>query len=42
VAEDVLKLADLLGERRLGEMKTVGGAAEVELFGDCDKIAKMT
>lgn len=29
VAEDLFEFADLLGERRLGEMETVGGAAEV-------------
>ncbi len=41
VAEDLFELADLLGEWRLGEMKTVGGAAEVELFGYCDKVAEV-
>jgi hypothetical protein len=41
VAEDLFELADLLGEWRLGEMEANGGATEVELFGDCDKVTEM-
>jgi hypothetical protein len=41
VAEDVFELANLLREWRLGDMKTVGGAAEVQLLGYGDKVAEM-
>jgi hypothetical protein len=34
VAEELLELADLLGEGWLGEVEALGGATEVELFGD--------
>jgi hypothetical protein len=39
MAENLFELADLLRERRLGEMEAKGGAAEVELFGDGDEVA---
>jgi hypothetical protein len=39
VSEDLFELADLLGERWLGEMKALGGAAEVELFCYGDEVA---
>jgi hypothetical protein len=41
MAEDLFELADLLRERRLGQMETVGGAAEVELFGDRNEVTEM-
>ena len=42
IAEDLFKLADLLGERRLRKMQAQGGAAEVELFGDGNEVAEVT
>jgi hypothetical protein len=41
VAKDLFELADLLGERRLGEVETLGGTAEVQLFGDGDEVAEV-
>jgi hypothetical protein len=41
VAEDVFELANLLGERRLGDVKAVGGTAEVELLGYGDEVAEV-
>jgi hypothetical protein len=41
VADDVFELADLLGERRLGEVESLGGASEVEFFGDGDEVSEM-
>jgi hypothetical protein len=41
VADDVFELTDLLRERWLGEVKTLGGSAEVQLFGDGYKVAEM-
>jgi hypothetical protein len=41
VAEDILELADLLGEGWLGEVEALGGATEVELFGDGYEVAQV-
>lgn len=41
VTEDVFQLADLLREGRLGEVKSQGRAAEVELFSDGDEVAQV-
>ena len=41
VAEDGFEFADLLGERRLREMETQGGAAEVEFFRYGDEVAEV-
>lgn len=41
VAEKLFEATDLLRERRLGEVETLGGAAEVELFGYGDEVAEV-
>jgi len=41
MADNLLKLADLLRERRLREMKAQSGAAEMELLGDSDEVAQV-
>ena len=41
VAEDLFELADLLGERGLGEVEAEGGSAEVQFLGDGDEVAEM-
>ena len=41
VAEDLFEFADLLGERRLREVETFGGATEVKLLGDGDEVAEV-
>jgi hypothetical protein len=41
VAKNLLELSNLLGERRLGEMKALRCATEVQLLGDGDKVAEM-
>ncbi len=41
VAEDLLELANLLGEGRLGEVQALGCAAEVQLLGDGDEVAQV-
>jgi hypothetical protein len=40
-AEVALELPDLLGERRLGNVQALGGASEVELFGDGHEVAQI-
>ena len=40
-AELIFQLADLLGERWLGHMQALGGAAEVPLLGDCDEVVQL-
>ncbi|MDX6490192.1 MAG: hypothetical protein QOD43_437, partial [Gaiellaceae bacterium] len=39
--ELVLELPDRLGKRRLGDVKPLGGSAEVQLLADGDEVAKM-
>jgi hypothetical protein len=39
-AEGALELADLVAQRRLGDVEARGGPAEVELFSDGYEIAK--
>jgi hypothetical protein len=41
-AELGLKAADLLRQRRLGDVKALGGAAEVPLLGDRDEVAEVS
>src|SRR4051794_31478973 len=40
-AELLLELADLLADRRLGDVEPLRGAAEVQLFGDGDEVPEM-
>ena len=40
-AELALELADLLRQRRLGDVQPIGGPAEVQLLGDGPEVAKM-
>jgi hypothetical protein len=37
-----LQRADLLAQRRLGDVQALGGAREVQLLGDGDEIAQVT
>ena len=39
--ELVLERADLLAQRRLGDVQALGGAAEVQLLRDRDEVAKL-
>ena len=41
-SEFILELADLLAQGRLRDMQALGGAAEVEFFGDRDEIAQVS
>jgi hypothetical protein len=41
-AQLVLQLADLLAQRRLGDMQAQGGAAEIQLLGHRQEVAEMT
>ena len=41
-AEGALELADLVAQRRLGDIEARGGTAEVELLSDGQEVAKQT
>jgi hypothetical protein len=41
-AELGLELADLLGQRRLGHVQPLRGAAEVTLLGDSDEVPEVS
>jgi hypothetical protein len=40
-AQARLERLDLLGERRRGDVQTVGGAAEMQLLGDRDEVPQL-